>query len=63
MLVGEIHHVGKKNAGINNIAIKLFSIVGSSRSSLWLQILYSMPAPDGLIGMKRSKRSMSTDLE
>ena len=52
----------KKNVGMNNIAIELFLNVGSCCSSLWLQILYSMPAPDGLIGMKRSKRSMYTDL-
>ena len=62
MLVGEIHLVEKKNAGTNNIAIRLFVNVGSCCSSLWVQILYSMPAPDGLICMKRSKRSMSTDL-
>lgn len=27
MLVGEIHHVGKKNAGLNNINIKLFLLM------------------------------------
>lgn len=63
MLVGEIHYVGKKNAGMNDIANKLFLVVGSWCSSLWLQILYSKLAPDGLIFIKRSKGSMSTDLE